>query len=319
MKFLFIIPLLIIQLFAIDYVDLYRKKGFDAVQKQLEARLSEKDYWLSYLQNYDTQFGYFEGKKHLIVTDKSIPSLKLYQIQEGKLTLHNEVEAIVGSAEGDKQEEGDLRTPIGVYNLTARLGDLDPKYGPLAFNTSYPNIHDKLQGKNGHGIWIHGLPENNPEKPNTQGCVAINNDKLQELEQNINYKDAVLLISENSLSEVPKEEIAIILSSLYQWKEAWKESDLENYLNFYGSDFRRFDGKGLDEFKRYKKRIFSRKQEKTIKFSDINVIPYPNSMGKKMYRVDFHEEYKTRTYNFEGNKELYVNVADGKFHILTEK
>ncbi|CAI6147276.1 MAG: hypothetical protein SPLUMA1_SPLUMAMAG1_01934 [uncultured Sulfurimonas sp.] len=58
----------------------------------------------------------------------------------------------------DKIREGDLRTPIGVYKLVKKLSKVDSFYGPLAFATSYPNSYDKYLGKNGSGIWIHGLP-----------------------------------------------------------------------------------------------------------------------------------------------------------------
>ena len=39
--------------------------------------------------------------------------------------------------------------------------------GQLAFVLSYPNTYDKVQGKNGHGIWIHGSPlDGRQRRPN---------------------------------------------------------------------------------------------------------------------------------------------------------
>lgn len=319
MRLFLLIFIFILPSFAIDFVDIYRKEGLSALQKELERHLLEESYWRSYLEKRDTRYGYYESIHHLIITDKSTPSLTHYRIKKDGITPQSESKAIVGSVPGDKQVEGDLKTPIGVYDLTARLGDLAPKYGPLAFNTSYPNVHDKTRGKNGHGIWIHGLPEDNPEKPETQGCVAVNNDYLIQLSNEINHKNSLLIIGESTLPEVNKEDLALILSTLFQWKKAWKESDIDTYLSYYDPEFKRFDGQGIQAFSRYKKRIFSRRQKKQIDFSDINIAPYPNSYEKNMYRVDFFERYHTRTYQFEGKKELYVHVDGGKVRILTEK
>ena len=68
------------------------------------------------------------------------------------------IPAFTGKYDGDKVSAGDRRTPIGIYNLTQKLSTVDPFYGPMAFVTSYPNLYDRIRGKSGDGIWIHGLP-----------------------------------------------------------------------------------------------------------------------------------------------------------------
>lgn len=74
----------------------------------------------------------------------------------------------------------------------------------------------------------------------------------------------------------------------------------------------------LLEFKNYKKRIFSKKEEKIIEFKNINIVPYPNSLNKKIFKVLMDEDYKTQNYTFNGKKELYLEVKDNKIEILTE-
>ena len=47
-------------------------------------------------------------------------------------------------------------------------------------------------------------------------------------------------------------------------------------------------------------------------------MPYPNDMNKKIYKVVMDELYKTRTYKFDGKKELYLEILNGKISILNE-
>ena len=60
----------------------------------------------------------------------------------------------------EKTREGDQKTPIGVYHVTANLPrkKLTDFYGAGAFPINYPNEWDERQGRNGHGIWLHGMP-----------------------------------------------------------------------------------------------------------------------------------------------------------------
>jgi murein L,D-transpeptidase YafK len=54
-----------------------------------------------------------------------------------------------------------------------------------------------------------------------------------------------------------RDEIASILANIYQWRYAWKISNIDDYLKFYNKGFRRFDGKNLEQFARYKRLVFS--------------------------------------------------------------
>lgn len=299
-----------------DLVQLYRTAGVDAVAKILEQQLSNKEYWDNYLQNKNISNGYYESIRYVMICQKDMQDIALYDTKQQKKLFSSSV--FTGKVSGDKKVEGDLKTPVGAYKLTNKLTKLDPFYGPLALTTNYPNIFDKVNGKTGHGIWIHGLPEDEKRDEFTQGCIALDNDKIKELSNSINIKNSVLVISEKTFDPVQKEDIATILASIFQWKEAWKTSDLQHYLSFYAQDFKKSNGQDLKRFTKHKERIFQRKEKKTIIFSNINVIPYPNDLGKTLYKVIMDEEYRTKRYQFIGKKELYVEIENKKFKILTE-
>jgi murein L,D-transpeptidase YafK len=254
---------MVINIFANDLVDLYRLKGLGAVENQLEQKLKQKDYWNEYLKDKDVSLGYYETTKFIILTEKEKAELSLFKIDNHMMNLVSRNNIITGEKEGDKYFEGDKKTPEGAYELLNKKDKLDQFYGPFALVTSYPNTFDRTLNKKGHGIWIHGMPLKNEERENyTRGCIALDNTQLEELEKQIDLSDAILLTSDKELVKAKKEEIALILSTIYSWKDSWKKSNINSYLNHYSKNFIKDDGSNFEKFSRVKTRIFSKKERK---------------------------------------------------------
>ncbi|RDU65448.1 murein L,D-transpeptidase family protein [Helicobacter sp. MIT 14-3879] len=303
-----------------DIVNIYQKNGIGSIKNALEKYLMDKSYWQYVLKNKDTKLGYYESIDYIFIASKLKTSLELYKLEDDKLKLVNKTSAIFGSNKEDKKTEGDLATPIGVYDLTKKLQNLDQYYGPLAFATSYPNLHDKLNKKTGYGIWIHGLPLNGNRDNNTKGCIAIENNILIDYDKIIDHKKTILITSSTEVKEVKKDSLASILQSLFIWRDAWINNDLGLYLSFYDDNFIRFDGMRLKDFKEFKKRVFTKDELKTIDFKEINISPYPNEDKKDMYRITFLEDYMADGgYKFKGIKELYIVLNNDKMKIIIEK
>jgi len=302
-----------------DTLTQYRLHGIKDLEKQLDNDLAQTEYWSHYLKNIDTHFGYIESYNNVLTCDKSGSTLSLYmKDSNGEYSLTKEYSAFTGKMKGDKVREGDLKTPVGVYTITKKISKVDSFYGPMAFVTSYPNIYDRYRGKDGSGIWIHGLPTEQTRDEFTKGCIAINNPSIECLDRNIDIEKTVLIIHEkDSQDAVSKEALSTILSELYSWRYTWLYNDSKTYLNFYDKSFIRFDGMNLKNFTRYKKRIFNKKERKTIIFNKINVIPYPNT--KDMFKITFFEIYKSNSFSFSGNKVLIIKLVDEKMKIITEK
>ena len=303
-----------------NLVDEYRKGGISNIKSTLEKYLLDKSYWSNFLAKKDTKFGYFENMDFVFVASKKSQNLALYKLENQKFILQNQTSAIFGSNGNDKMVEGDLATPVGAYDLTAKLKNLDQYYGPLAFVTAYPNLYDRLQKKTGSGIWIHGLPLNGKREKATKGCIAIDNATLTRYEKEIDYKKTILITYPSDIVEASKDALATILHGIFVWRDAWINNDLDLYLSFYDESFVRFDGMKIAHFREYKKRVFAKDESKSIDFSDINIAPYPSEDGIERYRVRFTEDYKAQGgYKFNGTKELYVTIKAGKIKILVEK
>jgi len=316
-KFVFFV-FIAFNMYANDLVNVYRFEGISAVEKVIENSLKDVNYWKNYLENKNVDYGYYEYKKYVILTQKEQTEMSLYEIvnNDYKLVLRNSV--IVGENSGDKYTEGDKKTPEGAYELIEKKSQVDQFYGPFALVTSYPNSFDKSLDKKGSGIWIHGMPFDGDREKFTKGCIALDNTELENLEKNIDYKKTILLTSEGDFPKASKDDVALILSSIYKWKDAWKYSKIEDYLSFYSKDFKRSDKSNFNQFRDYKEQIFAKNESKTINFSNIDISPYPNSLGKKMYKVLMDEEYLSPSVRFYGKKELFFEVANNELKILSE-
>lgn len=303
----------------VDILTQYRKNGIQNIEKILDKKLTQEAYWDTYLKNIDTTFGYFESYDNILACDKSKSKLCVYKKDDNNsYQLKREYSAFTGKLKGDKKREGDLRTPIGIYDIVKKITKVDSFYGPMAFVTSYPNVFDTYKGKTGQGIWIHGLPVNQERDAFTKGCIAINNKSIKCLDKNIDINKTVLIIDSTLPEKVhSKKEFSQILSSLYQWRYAWIYNNLNDYLSFYTPEFKRFDGMGIKQFSKYKTRIFNKKEKKSIIFNNINVIPYPET--DNIFKIIFNEKYKSPSFSFTGEKVLIVKLEDNKLHIITEK
>ena len=307
-------------LIAKDLEQIYLQSGVQAVVEELEKNLKTKEYWDKFLANKDLRYGYYDEDIFITVVDKTAKKLDLLFYSDGNLTDKFSQNIITGLM-GDKEKQGDLKTPVGVYDITRRFDPGDPYYGPVAFSLSYPNLYDKLRDKTGNGIWIHGFPKNGEDRMDensTRGCVVLKNDYLLQYEKIIQDNGGVVLINENGKVVANNQDIALILAQIFAWKHAWDKSDLNTYLDFYDSSFRRFDGMRIKEFSAMKRNIFSKQEEKIIKFSNFHITPYP-SEEKQRFRVTFTENYATKSYKFDGTKTLIVKLENQKMKILAER
>ncbi|EDJ6165731.1 hypothetical protein GFG10_05690 [Campylobacter jejuni] len=318
-----LITLSSLMLHASDLVKIYLNQGLDAVGVAIEKELTQKDFWLSEIGDKNISLGYYDDNVAIVLTNKTDKILRVYSYEDGKIRKDFEQKEIITGLMGDKKIEGDLKTPVGFYELGRKFNPGDPYYGPFAFATTYPNLLDKVQGKTGGGIWIHGYPLDGSrlDEFKTRGCIALFNNNLEKFAQVVQDKKVFVMTEEKEKIRAKKDQIASLLADLFIWKLAWTNSDTNTYLSFYDEqEFKRFDKMKFEQFASMKKSIFSRKEDKKIKFSDINISPYPNLENETMYRISFYEDYYTKNYQFRGDKILYVKIdSKGKMKILAEQ
>ena len=119
-----------------------------------------------------------KSARKMFLLDKQSKIIKEYSI------------ALGDSPKGHKTQEGDEKTPEGIYTINYR----NPKSSyHLSLHISYPNSADKLQAKKrgvsaGGDIFIHGSPNGFNLFDSaysafdwTDGCIAVSNKEIEEV------------------------------------------------------------------------------------------------------------------------------------------
>lgn len=141
-----------------------------------------------------------EDQKYALVMDAQRARIYLYENVNGVPNLRSDYYVSQGKFGVDKAKEGDQRTPIGVYFITNRVpgAKLPDFYGPGALPLNYPNEWDKLRGRGGSGIWLHGVPATNYSRPPlaSDGCVVLANPDFLKVSAMVDIAKTPVVISE---------------------------------------------------------------------------------------------------------------------------
>jgi len=290
-------------------------------EEKVDKFLYSDEYINYLLKNKDVKFGYYDIPMNIILCIKKKRKLKVYKYKNKILKVIEFNNILTGRNPGDKWFEGDGKTPIGVYRLKYKIDDnkLSDFYGPLAYPTNYPNLYDKYLGKNGHGIWIHGFPKDNPNRKfDTKGCIAIPNNELINLSKKIDYKDTIIIIDTKNIPTTNRKKIAIILKNLFKWRYDWKYNKIDDYLSFYDKkNFKKENRWNYYQFAYMKRMLFAKQKDKKLKFRNLEITPYP-SAENNIYRVRFYEIFSSRFKHFEGEKIIYLKLINNKIKIFLE-
>jgi len=259
---------------------------------------------------------------HLLIVDKSSHKLFVYSNYSSQPLAQFRV--TTGKNQGQKQFEGDSKTPEGIYFFSRIISEPDlPKtedYGEKAFVTDYPNPYDRNEGRNGHGIWLHGAhdPEKTSTPNNSRGCVVMTNENLTQVSKYIYLNQTPLCIYEQ-VPMIPEQEIVArrqrFLDILSRWKQCWEEKDTDAYISYYADSFTS-NGMDRDAFRRHKNQLNNRYRYIRIFLNNLSIYSYTN------YNVAlFNQVYLSDLNLFHNHKIQYWNRQnrnDG-YTILDEK
>jgi hypothetical protein len=112
------------------------------------------------------------AQSHAILVDTARSRLFVFANRGGEPAYVTDFYISLGKNGVEKRREGDQKTPLGVYRIVSAKDRLPDFYGPGAFPISYPNEWDRLQGRNGHGIWLHGTPSETYSRPPSPPTAA---------------------------------------------------------------------------------------------------------------------------------------------------
>ncbi len=260
-----------------------------------------------------------------IVVDKTNEVLYVVKTDHGVPFIVRRFPCITGKRPGDKLEEGDLRTPEGIYFPLYWKSSLPPIYGIGAFPLNYPNLLDrKILKRNGHGIWIHGTNDPNRPPHSTNGCIVLKNSYLEIL-RNLIIPRRTPVIVVSRLSYVTRKEFLSeqksLIGFILRWKSAWENSpeNIEPYLSCYSKSFVWEKGNYTD-WVNYKRRITKSKKWIKIKISDLTAVKDGRILSfGNLYVVRMKLQYRSNNYRSITNKVLYIIKKGTQWEILGEE
>jgi len=264
-------------------------------------------------------------QRYAIVVDTKRSRLYLYendQANGGRPRFVADYYVTQGKLGAEKLVEGDKKTPVGVYHVTANLPrqKLADLYGSGAFPINYPNEWDKQQGRKGSGIWLHGTPSNTFSRPPraSDGCVVLTNQDLDAIAKNLQVGLTPVIISNSvewlSLDDWAKERDELN-KTISNWRNDWESLDTARYLKHYSKRFKSGD-QDLEQFAAQKKQANSSKEWVKIKTDNLSVFRNPGK--EEVVVVTFDQNYRSNNLNNVMKKRQYWLREDGKWKIIYE-
>jgi murein L,D-transpeptidase YafK len=229
-----------------------------------------------------------DDQKNVLLVDAKRSRLYVYQRVNGQFKLTSDYYISQGRLGVNKFKEGDQKTPLGVYYITARLpgARLPEFYGPGALPINYPNEWDKANGRSGSGIWLHGTPSDSYSRPplSSDGCVVLTNPDLKELSASVEIGNTPVIISED-LKFVSKAHWEADKQAANKMLESWRAdletTDPELLRRHYSRNFKAMRGQNLNNWldKVQQSNLGARKI--SVSLRDVTLFRYPDQKDQK--------------------------------------
>jgi murein L,D-transpeptidase YafK len=263
-----------------------------------------------------------KDQKNALVVDARRSRLYVYANEGGTPKLIADYYVTIGKNGIEKTREGDQKTPVGVYHVTANLPrkKLTDFYGAGAFPISYPNEWDRRQGRSGHGIWLHGVPSNVYSRAPraSDGCIVLANPDLESVSQRLQIgltpviiADEVEWVDRSALET----ERAGLAAEIEHWRADWQSRDSTRYLAHYSQRFS--SGKeNLAAWSAHKRKVNASKSWIKVNLGRVAMLRYPHESDVVV--VTFDQDYKSNGLSNVMKKRQYWMKEDGRWKILYE-
>jgi murein L,D-transpeptidase YafK len=261
-------------------------------------------------------------QRHALVVDSRTSRLYVYANQDGKPKLIADYYVTLGKNGIEKTREGDQKTPVGVYHVTANLprSKLTDFYGAGAFPINYPNEWDKRQGRNGHGIWLHGVPSDVYSRPPraSDGCIVLSNPDLEALGRQLQIGLTPVVIADQiewTDAAALDTERAGLAAALEQWRADWQSRDTGRYLAHYSQRFAS-GRQNLAAWAEHKRKVNAAKSWIKVGVSRVSMLRYPRE--RDVVVVSFEQDYRSDGLSNAMRKRQYWMKEGAQWKILYE-
>lgn len=223
-----------------------------------------------------------DDQKYALLVDAKRSRLYVYENIGGQLKFVTDYYISQGKSGINKFKEGDQKTPVGVYYITGRLAGarLPDFYGAAALPISYPNEWDKLNGRSGSGIWLHGTPADNYSRPplSSDGCVVLTNPDLHKLSASVEIGKTPVVISDR-IEFVSKEKWKVERNVAANLVDAWRRDveslDADRLMAHYSQRFKSEHGENFNAWFAKQRRSLTGVRNISLTFRESTFFLYP--------------------------------------------
>ena len=261
-------------------------------------------------------------QKHVLIVDTRKSTLYVFENNNGVPRYVADYYVTSGKNGADKMRKGDKKTPLGVYHVTDNLPreKLAALYGVGAFPISYPNELDRREGRNGNGIWLHGVPLDTYSRPPraSDGCVVLTNQNLEALGKNLRIGVTPVIIADGIdwiKPEVLDEMRKTLLASVENWRRDWESRDTDTYLRHYAPGFSS-GGQDLAAWSQQKRQVNAAKTYVKVKLDHVSAFLYPGRDDLAV--VSFDQDYASSNLANQMKKRQYWIHDKSGWRILYE-
>ena len=268
-------------------------------------------------------------QRYALVVDTAKSTLYVFENKDGEVRYIADYYVTIGKQGMDKFREGDNKTPLGVYHITSnisreqlnsRYGKRADEYGVGALPISYPNEWDRRDGRNGHGIWLHGVPFDTYSRPPraSNGCVALTNEDFMALVKSVQVGLTPVIIA-NGIEWTNADELRALRSGLNQafevWRTDWESLNTGNYLKHYSRKFSS-GTQNYSAWSEYKQQVNSAKTWVKVKTDNVSMYFYPGAGDLAV--VTFDQDYSSSNLSGQMRRRQYWMKESGSWKILYE-
>ncbi|CAN5842897.1 hypothetical protein BH11PSE12_BH11PSE12_33990 [soil metagenome] len=264
-----------------------------------------------------------DDQKFALIVDAKKSRLYVYENRGGQLKFMSDYYVSQGKLGVHKLKSGDQKTPIGVYYITQRLpgAKLPDFYGAGALPINYPNDWDKLNGRSGSGIWLHGTPSDSFSRPplSSDGCVVLTNTDLNKLYASVEIGKTPVVITEH-VEFVTKSKWDADRNSAAKLLETWRRDvesrDPARLMSNYSNKFKSDRGENLSDWFSKHQKLMNGVKQVAIQVKDVTFFRYPGR--EDMIVSTFTQEAMVGKGKNSVRKRQYWAEEGSKWKIISE-
>ena len=268
-------------------------------------------------------------QRYALVVDTAKSTLYVFENRGGEARYLTDYYVTIGRNGFDKFKEGDKKTPLGVYHVTGHIpreklvatyGKQSELYGTGALPLDYPNEWDRRQGRDGSGIWLHGVPFDTYSRPPraSDGCVALTNADFEVIAKYAQVGVTPVIIAhgvEWASADAANSLRWELAQNVERWRRDWESLDTDKYLAHYAPAFT--SGKqDLAAWAEQKHKVNAGKEWIKLKLDRTSIFLYPGRDDLAV--VTFEQDYASSNLVNQMRKRQYWIRERGAWRILHE-